>query len=50
MGGILTGKYNDGNIPDGSRFATWEKSKNFMYDKYFNSEKKSETMKKLNEM
>jgi len=24
--GLLTGKYNDGNIPDGSRFDAWKEN------------------------
>jgi len=32
MGGILTGKYNDGNLPEGSRYATWGYAKGFLYD------------------
>jgi len=47
MGGILTGKYNDGNLPEGSRYATWEMAKGFLYNKYFNEEAKPKTIKTL---
>ena len=45
-GGLLTGKYNDGNIPEGSRY---DKQKGLVgiYNKYFGDQKKEETCKKL---
>lgn len=44
--GILTGKYNDG-IPEDSRFGTNEGLKKRIYGKYFEGNKKEETLKKL---
>lgn len=50
-GGILTGKYNSGNIPEGSRY---DKHKlDFVWTKYFSDEKKESTistLKKLEEV
>ena len=46
-GGILTGKYNNGIIPPGSRY---EKHGDFLKEtwlKYFNEDKKEETITKL---
>jgi len=46
-GGILTGKYNDGNVPEGSRY---DKHKDFLKDtwnRYFGATKKEDTLKKL---
>lgn len=46
--GILTGKYNNG-IPDKSRFAENPDLRG-SYNKYFSEDKKSETVKKLNDI
>lgn len=46
-GGILTGKYNDGNIPEGSRYDT-QKSLDRIWNTYMGPEKKDDTIKKLN--
>lgn len=47
-GGILSGKYNDGNIPEGSRY---EKHKlETVWNTHMASEKKEETCKKLTEL
>lgn len=46
-GGILSGKYNDGSIPEGSRF---DKNKKFMagtYQNYFGDANKEHTLKVL---
>lgn len=43
-GGILTGKYNDGNIPEGSRFSSPGSDK---FDQLFSPEKKEATMATL---
>jgi len=46
-GGILTGKYNDGNIPEGSRY---DKHKDFLKDtwnKYFGEKQNESTIKML---
>jgi len=48
-GGILAGKYNDGNIPEGSRYDT-EKYLESVWKKYFNPEKKEKTVKMLNNL
>lgn len=45
-GGILTGKYNDGNFPDGSR-ATLEGQVGNRMKEWFNPEKKDKTVAKL---
>ena len=47
-GGILSGKYNDGKIPEGSRF---DKHKlDFVWQKYMNEEKRETTLTKLNKL
>ena len=46
-GGILTGKYNEGNIPAGSRY---DKHGDFLkqtWEKYFAEDKKEDTIRKL---
>lgn len=46
-GGILTGKYNEGNIPEGSRY---DKHKDFLkgtWNAHFSDDKKEGTIKKL---
>lgn len=46
-GGILTGKYNNGDIPEGSRY---DKHKDFLKDtwsKFFSESKKEATVKTL---
>lgn len=45
--GILTGKYNSGDIPDDSRFANNEDLK-FIWAKYFTGKEKDITIAKLN--
>ncbi len=49
-GGILTGKYNDGNVPEGSRFDSYSSNSfiNASWMKYFGEGKKEGTIKKLN--
>ncbi len=49
-GGFLTGKYNDGNIPEDSRYANpWCADLNAMnYEKYFESDKKEDLVQALN--
>jgi len=47
-GGILTGKYNDGNIPAGSRY---DNHKDFLagtWNKHFGESVKEKTLKTLN--
>lgn len=47
-GGILTGKYNDGNIPAGSRY---EKHKlDMIWQKYFSDANKEKTLVTLNKL
>jgi aryl-alcohol dehydrogenase-like predicted oxidoreductase len=43
-GGMLTGKYNDGEIPEDSRFAVNEMFKNFSWDKYIGGDKREKTL------
>ena len=38
-GGLLSGKYNAGTIPEGSRFQAWGAIGNFMWLKYMNPSK-----------
>lgn len=45
-GGILTGKYNDGNIPEGTRYATQQLDR--IWQQYFGEGKKEGTLVKLN--
>ena len=47
--GILTGKYNDGNIPAGSRFDT-HKDIDFVWNTYMGPEKKDSTLITLNNL
>lgn len=47
-GGILTGKYNDGNIPDGTRYKDNQFAATVVWNKYFNDKKKPETLRILN--
>jgi len=44
-GGLLSGKYNDGKIPEGSRYAESEWFKSRVWPKYFGTE---ELKKKTN--
>jgi aryl-alcohol dehydrogenase-like predicted oxidoreductase len=44
--GILSGKYNNGDIPDDSRFKN--EGLKYVYDRYLAPSKKEETMVKLN--
>ena len=46
--GILTGKYNDGSKPEGSRFADPANSGTFQ--RYFSEDKQESTKKMLNEL
>jgi aryl-alcohol dehydrogenase-like predicted oxidoreductase len=46
-GGILTGKYNDGNIPEGSRYAT-NQNLDWIWQKYMGEKARESTLKKLN--
>lgn len=47
-GGILSGKYNDGNIPEGTRYKDNEFAANVVWNKYFGPKKKEGTLKILN--
>ena len=47
-GGILTGKYNDGNIPEGSRYQ--KHNLDSIWQKYMNEKARPDTLKKLNEL
>ena len=49
-GGILTGKYNDGNIPDGTRYKDNAFAASWVWNKYFGDGKKEGTLKILNEL
>jgi len=44
----LSGKYNDGNIPEGTRFATDAFSKTYVWTRYFNEKTTEETLRILN--
>jgi len=46
-GGILSGKYNDGNAPEGSRYKENDFAKNTVWPRYFNDAKKEDTIKML---
>jgi len=46
-GGILAGKYNDGNIPEGSRYDN-HKSLDHFWTKYMGPDVKEKTLAKLN--
>jgi len=47
-GGILSGKYNDGNIPEGSRYAQNEWIKGIVWPRYFGTEElKAKTLQTL---
>lgn len=46
--GLLTGKYNDGKIVDGSRFANHDFKDTF--NKYFGEENKDKTVAKFNKL
>jgi voltage-dependent potassium channel beta subunit len=47
-GGILSGKYNDGNIPDGSRFA--DPTNKWIWDRYMGPKTKDKTVEALNKI
>lgn len=50
-GGVLTGKYNDGSIPEGSRTELMYKTGGHLAkraDNYFGEQNKEKTLKKLN--
>jgi aryl-alcohol dehydrogenase-like predicted oxidoreductase len=46
-GGILSGKFNDGNVPDNSRYANDFLSKNVVLDWYFSPSKRDHTIAAL---
>lgn len=46
-GGILSGKYNDGNIPDDSRYATNDYASSVVIHKYFGAKVKDNTLRIL---
>lgn len=46
-GGILSGKYNDGVAPEGSRYAANDFAKNAIWPKYFGEKAKDKTVKTL---
>jgi len=45
--GILTGKFNDGSIPEGSRYAKDQFMANWIIPRYFGPTVKDATLKKL---
>ena len=47
-GGILSGKYNDGNIPEGSRFDNHKQVIDFQWMSHMKPSKKEKTLKILN--
>jgi aryl-alcohol dehydrogenase-like predicted oxidoreductase len=47
-GGILTGKYNDGNIPEGSRFDNHKYLLDMGWKTHMGPDVKDKTLKKLN--
>jgi len=49
-GGILTGKYNDGKIPEGSRYANLAGKADYIWDKYMGPTKIEATTKMLREL
>lgn len=49
-GGILSGKYNDGLIPDGSRYDNHKFLIDFIWVKHMGPENKEKTLKMLNEL
>jgi aryl-alcohol dehydrogenase-like predicted oxidoreductase len=49
-GGILSGKYNDGNIPEGSRFDNHKQVIDFLWTKHMGPANKEKTLKILNEL
>jgi len=46
-GGILAGKYNDGNVPEDSRMSVDDFNKNYVLPKYFGPANKEKTVKTL---
>lgn len=46
--GMLSGKFNDGNVPDDSRYATDPFTAGFALPKFFGPEKKENTLRILN--
>jgi len=46
-GGLLSGKYNDGNIPEGARYATDPLSYNLFWDHYFGEKNRGNTIRLL---
>ena len=49
-GGLLSGKYNSGDIPSGSRFDTFSAMLDSTWQKYMGPTKKEESLKKLKEL
>lgn len=47
-GGLLTGKYNSGEIPEGSRYDNHKQMLDSVWQKYMGPGKKDETVAKLN--
>jgi len=47
-GGLLTGKYNDGNIPEGARYESLNKAADWIWNKYMGPDKRENTLKTLN--
>lgn len=45
--GLLTGKYNDGNIPEGSRFDTNDNRSKNRLERFFGEKNKDKTLKTL---
>jgi len=48
-GGLLSGKYNDGNIPEDSRYAK-QQFLSSKFDKYFGAGKKEDTVAKFGKL
>jgi len=51
--GILTGKYNDGNVPEGSRFDNWKDLSmiSSRFDNFFaDKEKAVRTLQSINDV
>ena len=48
-GGILAGKYNDGNIPEGSRYSQHQ-NLDPIWQKYMGEKNRENTLKKLNQL
>ena len=48
--GVLTGKFNDGKIAEGSRFDKNQSSKDFVWQWYFSDDKKENTLRMINKL